>query len=78
MNFFKTGLQSVLGTSEVNETASGAETVSLRVCFDFVQNFIGIFDSGRETGRPGAVVNDAGRPTRCVSCAQVAVKEIPR
>lgn len=33
MNFFKTGLQSVLGTSEVNETASGAETVSL---FGFV------------------------------------------
>lgn len=27
MNFFKTGLQSVLGTGEVNETTSGAETV---------------------------------------------------
>jgi hypothetical protein len=27
MNFFKTGLQSVLGTSEVNEAATGAETV---------------------------------------------------
>lgn len=29
MNFFKTGLQSVLGTSEVNESATGAETVSI-------------------------------------------------
>lgn len=28
MNFFKTGLQSVLGTNEVNESANGAETVT--------------------------------------------------
>lgn len=28
MNFFKSGLQSVLGTHETQETDSGAETVS--------------------------------------------------
>lgn len=28
MNFFKTGLQSVLGTNEVHENSSGAETVN--------------------------------------------------
>jgi hypothetical protein len=33
MNFFKTGLQSVLGTNEVNESTTGAETVSAN---DFV------------------------------------------
>lgn len=40
MNFFKSGLQSVLGTSEHVETDSGAETVSekhkILICFDNV------------------------------------------
>lgn len=36
MNFFKSGLQSVLGTSEVNETTSGAETVEFD--FDFLNS----------------------------------------
>lgn len=41
MNFFKTGLQSVLGTGEVNETTSGAETVE----FAFVDSiFLSIIE----------------------------------
>lgn len=51
MNFFKTGLQSVLGTSEVNETATGAETVSRWVCFDLRKNQLELpFVSGRKAG----------------------------
>lgn len=39
MNFFKSGLQSVLGTHEHQETDSGAETVSKKVEIMFVLNF---------------------------------------
>lgn len=41
MNFFKTGLQSVLGTNEASESTTGAETVSttsfVMICEQFSQ-----------------------------------------
>lgn len=36
MNFFKSGLQSVLGTAEAQEQTSGAETVSEKLKINFV------------------------------------------
>jgi hypothetical protein len=33
MNFFKSGLQSVLGNAEIQEQASGAETVSEKLIY---------------------------------------------
>lgn len=50
MNFFKTGLQSVLGTNEVNETASGAETVS-EIKFVLICKFLRKFLLGRTACR---------------------------
>lgn len=39
MNFFKSGLQTVLGTAETQELATGAETVSGKVFFFPVIDF---------------------------------------
>lgn len=60
MNFFKTGLQSVLGTNEASETTSGAETVRNSDCFGS-QLFHSV--SGGATGGSCPVINFTRRQT---------------
>ena len=44
MNFFKSGLQSVLGTAEIQEQQSGAETVSeIQIFENLFPNFFYLF-----------------------------------
>lgn len=63
MNFFKTGLQSVLGTSEAAETSTGAETVRNKFCFGFHWVFLGFSNKiifnvlGGAAGRSGTILN---------------------